>query len=104
MKARLVSWFRRLRLKCDEPLSNFAFNFNLRRYTWDGGDPNDREDDLQPRERCDDDDDDDDDKPDTAALDAHMLKCLVPYGGTAADLASGAATAAAVVGRCRLTA
>jgi hypothetical protein len=27
-----------LKLKCDEPLSNFAFNFNLRRYTegsWD---------------------------------------------------------------------
>jgi hypothetical protein len=22
-----------LKLKCDEPLSNFAFNFNLRRYT-----------------------------------------------------------------------
>jgi hypothetical protein len=24
---------KRLKLKCDEPLSNFAFNFNLRRYT-----------------------------------------------------------------------
>ena len=23
-----------LALRCDEPLSNFAFNFNLRRYTW----------------------------------------------------------------------
>jgi hypothetical protein len=23
----------RLKLKCDEPLSNFAFNFNVRRYT-----------------------------------------------------------------------
>ena len=23
---------KRLKLKCDEPLSNFAFNFNLRRY------------------------------------------------------------------------
>ena len=23
----------RLKVKCDEPLSNFAFNFNLRRYT-----------------------------------------------------------------------
>jgi UDP-galactopyranose mutase len=22
-----------LKLKCDEPLSNFVFNFNLRRYT-----------------------------------------------------------------------
>jgi hypothetical protein len=22
-----------LKLKCDEPLSNFAFNFNMRRYT-----------------------------------------------------------------------
>ena len=26
------AWFRRLTLKYDEPLSNFAFNFNLRRY------------------------------------------------------------------------
>ena len=25
----------RLKLKCDEPLSNVAFNFNLRRYTLD---------------------------------------------------------------------
>ena len=24
---------KRLRLRCDEPLSDFAFNFNLRRYT-----------------------------------------------------------------------
>jgi hypothetical protein len=24
---------KRLKLKCDEPLSNFAFNFSLRRYT-----------------------------------------------------------------------
>jgi hypothetical protein len=24
----------RLKLKCDEPLSNFAFNFNVRRYSW----------------------------------------------------------------------
>jgi len=24
----------RLKLKCDEPLLNFAFNFNLRRYDW----------------------------------------------------------------------
>jgi len=24
---------KRLKLKCDEPLSNFAFNFKLRRYT-----------------------------------------------------------------------
>ena len=27
----------RLELKCDEPLSNFAFNFNPRRYIPDGG-------------------------------------------------------------------
>jgi len=27
------AWFQRLALKCDESLSNFAFNFNLRRYT-----------------------------------------------------------------------
>ena len=27
------AWFQRLRLKCDEPLSNVAFEFNLRRYT-----------------------------------------------------------------------
>jgi len=26
------AWFRRLKLKCDETLSNFAFKFNLRRY------------------------------------------------------------------------
>ena len=25
----------RLKLECDEPLSNFAFNFNLRRYNMD---------------------------------------------------------------------
>ena len=25
-------WNQRLKLKCDEPLSNCAFNFNLRRY------------------------------------------------------------------------
>jgi hypothetical protein len=25
-------WFQRLKLQCDEPLSNFAFNVNLRRY------------------------------------------------------------------------
>jgi hypothetical protein len=25
-----------LKLNCDEPLSNFAFKFNLRRYTTDG--------------------------------------------------------------------
>jgi hypothetical protein len=24
---------KRLKLNCDEPLSNFAFNFNLRRYS-----------------------------------------------------------------------
>jgi hypothetical protein len=24
---------KRLKLKCDKPLSNFAFNFNFRRYT-----------------------------------------------------------------------
>ena len=28
--------FQRLRLECDEPLSNVAFNFNLRRYTLAG--------------------------------------------------------------------
>ena len=27
------AWFQRLKLKYDEPLSNFAFNFNLRLYT-----------------------------------------------------------------------
>jgi hypothetical protein len=27
------AWFQRLKLKCDGPLSSFAFNFNLRRYT-----------------------------------------------------------------------
>ena len=26
---------RRLKLKCDEPLSSFAFNLNLHRYSWD---------------------------------------------------------------------
>jgi len=26
------AWYRRLKLKYDEPLSNFAFNFNLRHY------------------------------------------------------------------------
>jgi len=26
-------WFQRLKLQYDEPLSNFAFNFNLRRYS-----------------------------------------------------------------------
>jgi hypothetical protein len=26
-------WFQRLKLKYDEPLSNFAFTFNLRIYT-----------------------------------------------------------------------
>jgi len=26
------AWFQRLKLDYDEPLSNFAFNFNLRRY------------------------------------------------------------------------
>ena len=26
-------WFQRLKLECDEPLSNFAFDFNLRRYS-----------------------------------------------------------------------
>jgi len=26
------AWFQRLKVKCDEPFSNFAFNFNLRRY------------------------------------------------------------------------
>jgi hypothetical protein len=29
---------KRLKLKCDEPLSDFAFNFNLRRYTAVPGD------------------------------------------------------------------
>ena len=32
-RARLVSQFQRLKLKCDEPLSNVAFNVNVRRYT-----------------------------------------------------------------------
>ena len=27
------AWFQRLQLKHDEPLSNFAFNFNKRRYS-----------------------------------------------------------------------
>jgi hypothetical protein len=26
-------WFQCLKLECDEPLSHFAFKFNLRRYT-----------------------------------------------------------------------
>jgi len=30
------AWFQRLKLKCDEPLSNFAFKFNLRRYSMTG--------------------------------------------------------------------
>jgi len=30
--SRKRAWFQQLKLKCDEPLSNFAFNFNLRRY------------------------------------------------------------------------
>jgi hypothetical protein len=25
-------WFQLLKLKCDEPISDFAFNFSLRRY------------------------------------------------------------------------
>ena len=29
----------RMQLKYDEPLPNFAFSFNLRRYTTDGGAP-----------------------------------------------------------------
>ena len=29
------AWFQRLELKYDKPVSNFAFNFNLRRYTVD---------------------------------------------------------------------
>jgi len=28
----ILVWFQRLKLQYDEPLSNFAFNFNLRRY------------------------------------------------------------------------
>jgi hypothetical protein len=28
-------WFQRLKLKCDKPLSKFAFNYSLRRYNWD---------------------------------------------------------------------
>jgi hypothetical protein len=35
LKARLDSVIRALKLKCDEPLSIVAFNFNLRRYNWD---------------------------------------------------------------------
>jgi hypothetical protein len=31
------AWFQLLKLKCDELLSSFAFNFNLRRYTWEPG-------------------------------------------------------------------
>ena len=30
--SRKRAWFQRLKLNCDEALSNFAFNFNLRRY------------------------------------------------------------------------
>jgi hypothetical protein len=30
--SRKRAWFQRLKLKCDEPLLTFAFNFNLRRY------------------------------------------------------------------------
>jgi len=35
IKTRVESapWFQRLKIKCDKLLSNFAFNFNLRRYT-----------------------------------------------------------------------
>jgi hypothetical protein len=29
------AWWQRLKLKCDEQHSTFAFNFNLRRYTMD---------------------------------------------------------------------
>ena len=32
------AWFQRLILKCDDLLSNFAFRFNLRRYTMDQAD------------------------------------------------------------------
>ena len=32
------AWLQRLKLRCDEPLSTFAFNFNLRRYSWEGRD------------------------------------------------------------------
>ena len=28
------TWFQRLKLQYDEPLSNFAFKFNLRHYNW----------------------------------------------------------------------
>jgi hypothetical protein len=31
--SRTRGWFQRFKLKCDKPLSNFAFTFNLRRYT-----------------------------------------------------------------------
>ena len=31
--SRKRAWFQRLKRKCDEPLSNVAFNFNLRRYS-----------------------------------------------------------------------
>ena len=27
-------WFQRLKIQYDEPLLNFTFNFNLRRYNW----------------------------------------------------------------------
>jgi hypothetical protein len=30
---RTQAWFQRLKLNCDEPLSNVAINFNLRRYS-----------------------------------------------------------------------
>ena len=30
--SRKRAWFQGLKLQCDEPLSNFAFNFSLRRY------------------------------------------------------------------------
>jgi hypothetical protein len=38
IEARVESaWFKRLRLTYEEPLSNFAFNFNLRRYNKERG-------------------------------------------------------------------
>ena len=33
------AWFQRLKLKCDEALSNVAFNFNVRRYTREDAQP-----------------------------------------------------------------
>jgi hypothetical protein len=41
IKARVESaaWYQRLKLLCDEVLSNFAFNFNLRRYIEEGQEP-----------------------------------------------------------------